>query len=71
VVVEKSVFIKNGDIYTVDKRSETFTDSEILIDESVWGDYEYIGFNLSEVGTPVISDQVDLVASNLTLFRPK
>jgi hypothetical protein len=64
-------FIKNGDIYTVDKRSETFTDSEILIDESVWGDYEYIGFNLSEVGTPVISDQVDLVASKLTLFRPK
>lgn len=64
-------FTKTGDTYKVVKRTDTFDNLELLIDDSIWLDYEYISFNISRVGTPVITNEVDEVASNLVLYKYK
>ena len=63
-------FTKSGETYTVSSRTANINSSELLIDENVWGSNEYIGFNISQLGTPVITDRVDEVASKLTLYKP-
>ena len=63
-------FTKSGETYIVSSRTDNINSSELLIDENVWGSNEYIGFNISQIGTPVITNRVDEVASKLTLYKP-
>lgn len=62
---------KTGNTYKVINRTDPIEKTEILLDEDMWGAYEYIAFNISQEGTPNISARVDEVASKVVLFAPK
>jgi len=61
---------KTDDGYKVLARTANFTDPYKYINESFWGDYKYISFNISTVPTSDINERLDEVAGMLTLYQP-
>lgn len=67
-VVRIIYFSKTGETYKVEHRSDEIGAPQILLDDDMWGSYDYIGFNISQAGRPNISSRVDEVASKVKLF---
>lgn len=62
-------FTKSEDTYTCTYRLEPLA-GEIILTEDMWGNYEYIGFNISREGTPNIAHEINEVANHMTLYKP-
>lgn len=56
--------------FKVVNRSGNFTSAYQYVNESFWGDYKYISFNISTTPTTDISSRIDEVADMLTLYHP-
>lgn len=53
-------------------RSGNISQEYITIDESWWGDYNYVGFNISKQASNVdISNEIDSVATKLSIYATK
>lgn len=61
-------FTPNSGGWKVLYRTDNFT-GELLMDETFWGTYEYIGFNISSVPSSNLSSIVDTLASKITFME--
>lgn len=64
-------FEKIGDQFKVVHRTDNITTSYTLIDEAFWGNYQYIGFNVSNTEGTVINDILDTVLTKFRLYHPE
>ena len=64
-------FEKVGEGFRVVSRSALFQIPYIEIDESFWGSYDYVGFNIASNPYSDISSRLDEVAGKLTLYHPE
>jgi hypothetical protein len=56
--------------FTGNTRTANLTTSRVVVDEAWWGEQQYVSFNISQVGTPNIASQVELVASKFQVLLP-
>ncbi|VEU83300.1 DUF4886 domain-containing protein [Acholeplasma hippikon] len=61
-------FTVDHNIAKVALRTDNYTGT-VLLTEELWGSYNYIGFNISKVGTPNISTEIELTATKITLTK--
>ena len=52
------------------RRTDNITTSSIVIDEAWWGDQEYVAFNISEIGTPDLTDRIEEVSDKFSIEVP-
>ena len=52
------------------RRTDNITTTRIVVDEAWWGTQEYVSFNVSELGTPNISNRIAEVASKFIVLLP-
>ncbi len=65
----RNVYYTNTSGSTADNtRSGNITKEYITIDESWWGNYNYVGFNISKQSGADISNEVDSVAVKLSVY---
>jgi uncharacterized repeat protein (TIGR02543 family) len=63
-------FQKTGETYQVVYRSALYQVDYLLLDEAFWGNYDYIGFNITTNPTSAINTRLDEVAGKLRLYHP-
>ncbi|MDP2425596.1 MAG: DUF4886 domain-containing protein [Candidatus Izemoplasmatales bacterium] len=56
--------------FTGNTRTANLTTSRVVVDDAWWGEQQYVSFNISQVGTPNIASQVELVASKFQVLLP-
>jgi|GEM_PF-779713 len=56
--------------FTGNVRSANITTPKIVVDEAWWGTQNYVSFNVSRIGTPNISAEVELVSKQFHVWVP-
>ncbi|MGD9910254.1 MAG: DUF4886 domain-containing protein [Candidatus Izemoplasmatales bacterium] len=64
-------FEKVGEDYHVVYRTALYQVPYIEIDEAFWGNYDYVGFNITTNPTSVINDRLDEVVGKFHLYHPE
>jgi hypothetical protein len=63
-------FEKIGEGYKVVYRSALYQIDYLVLDQAFWGNYDYIGFNITTNPTSAINTRLDEVAGKLKLYHP-
>lgn len=63
-------FEKIGEGYKVVYRSALYQIDYLVIDQAFWGNYDYIGFNITTNPTSAINTRLDEIAGKLKLYHP-
>jgi len=64
-------FNKVGETYQVALRTDMYQLPYLVIDETLWSTYDYIGFNITTNPTSDISSRLAEVAGKLSLYHPE